>query len=146
MSIEGRFPGRSESRPTIYAYAETRPELDGLLKVRYTDRTVDARNYPILVHCSAGADRTGSLAFVLNGLLGVEEDELWKDWEVNTFWDTNMDFRHAGRCEALSRDFNALPGATFADKCEAYVLACGFTKEDVAWFREQLLTRRDGDK
>ena len=98
-------------------------------------------NYPILFHCMAGADRTGSLAFVLNGLLGVEEEELWKDWEAQMFIDANPDFRHAGRMEALSRDFNALPGKTLADKCESYVLSCGFTKEDVKWFRDKMLAR-----
>ncbi|MGN0845351.1 MAG: GIY-YIG nuclease family protein [Kiritimatiellia bacterium] len=43
MNIEGLFPGRPESRPTIYAYAETRPDMAGLLKVGYTDRPVEAR-------------------------------------------------------------------------------------------------------
>lgn len=100
---------------------------------------LDEKNYPILFHCSAGADRTGSLAFVLSGLLGVEEEELWKDWEINTFFDTNMDFQHRGRCEALSRDFNALSGATFADKCASYVKSCGFTDEEIRRFRALML-------
>ena len=45
------FPPRPESRPTIYAYEDTNPQYDGLLKVGYT--TVDARTrvaqqYPTL--------------------------------------------------------------------------------------------------
>ena len=102
---------------------------------------LDQTNYPIVFHCNAGADRTGSLAFILNGLLGVDEEELWKDWETHTFIDTNPDFRHRDRMDALSRDFNALPGATLADKIEAYVLSCGFTREDVATFREIMLEK-----
>jgi protein-tyrosine phosphatase len=102
---------------------------------------LDRANYPIVFHCIAGADRTGSLAFILNGLLGVDEEELWKDWETHTFIDTNPDFRHRDRMDALSRDFNALPGATLADKIEAYVLSCGFTREDVATFREIMLEK-----
>ena len=43
--------------------------------------------------------------------------------------------------DALSRDFNAQPGATLADKIEAYVLSCGFTREDVATFREIMLEK-----
>src|SRR2546428_5960175 len=35
------FPPRPESRPTIYAYADTNPQYAGLLKVGYT--TVDAK-------------------------------------------------------------------------------------------------------
>lgn len=102
---------------------------------------LDRANYPIVFHCIAGADRTGSLAFILNGLLGVDEEELWKDWETHTFIDTNPDFRHRNRMDALSRDFNAQPGATLADKIEAYVLSCGFTSEDVATFREIMLEK-----
>lgn len=46
---------------------------------------LDESRYPILFHCIAGQDRTGSLAFVLNGLLGVSEDELYRDWEASGF-------------------------------------------------------------
>lgn len=100
---------------------------------------LDEVNYPIDFHCIAGADRTGSLAFVLNGLLGVEEELLWQDWEINCFIDRNPDFKHAGRMTALSELFNSYPGKTLADKCEAYVISCGFTRKDVAKFREMML-------
>lgn len=102
---------------------------------------LDDGNYPIVFHCMAGADRTGSLAFVLNGLLGVEEEELWKDWEAHMWVDANPDFRHQWRMESLSRDFNGFPGESFADKCESFVLSCGFTKADVARFHEKMLER-----
>ena len=42
-------------------------------------------NYPIYFHCNAGADRTGTLAFLLNGLLGVSYKDLTKDFELTTF-------------------------------------------------------------
>lgn len=38
-------------------------------------------NYPIIFHCRGGADRTGSLAFILNALQGVSEADLIKDYE-----------------------------------------------------------------
>jgi len=46
----GFFPPRPESRPTIYAYADTNPQYAGLLKVGYTTRTAKERLdeiYPI---------------------------------------------------------------------------------------------------
>ena len=45
----------------------------------------DESNYPIYFHCNAGADRTGSLAFIINGLLGVDYSDLIKDFELTTF-------------------------------------------------------------
>ena len=41
---------------------------------------LDPANYPIDFHCIAGQDRTGAVAFILNALLGVEEEELYLDW------------------------------------------------------------------
>ena len=48
-NTESLFPPKSAAHPTIYAYSETRAELAGLLKVGYTDRTVETRmaeHYP----------------------------------------------------------------------------------------------------
>lgn len=45
----------------------------------------DENNYPIYYHCNAGADRTGTLAFLVNGLLGVSEGDLTKDFELTSF-------------------------------------------------------------
>lgn len=47
----------------------------------------DWSNYPIYFHCAAGADRTGSLAYVLEGLCGVEEISLIMDYELTVYRD-----------------------------------------------------------
>lgn len=38
-------------------------------------------------HCSVGADRTGTIAFLALALLGVDEDALSKDFELSSFYD-----------------------------------------------------------
>lgn len=45
----------------------------------------DKNNYPIVFHCSAGADRTGLIAFLINGLLGVSESDLVRDFSFTNF-------------------------------------------------------------
>jgi len=42
-------------------------------------------NYPILVHCSLGRDRTGTICFLINGLCGVSEKDLFMDYEMSFF-------------------------------------------------------------
>ena len=39
----------------------------------------------IYFHCHGGADRTGTLAFLLEGLLGVSESDMSKDFELTTY-------------------------------------------------------------
>ena len=57
----------------------------------------DEANYPILFHCTAGADRTGTFAFLLEGMLGVELDDLYRDFELTSFsmggkrWRSNIE-------------------------------------------------------
>ncbi len=45
----------------------------------------DRKNYPVYLHCNAGADRTGTILFLLNGLLGVSYEDLTKDFEITSF-------------------------------------------------------------
>lgn len=42
-------------------------------------------NYPIYFHCAIGRDRTGTLALVLNSLLGVEKINIAIDYELSMF-------------------------------------------------------------
>lgn len=41
--------------------------------------------YPVYYHCISGADRTGTLSYIINGLLGVSYEDLTKDFELTTF-------------------------------------------------------------
>lgn len=45
----------------------------------------DIDNYPIYFHCQVGRDRTGTLAFLINALLGVSEEDLYMDYELSMF-------------------------------------------------------------
>ena len=40
----------------------------------------------VYFHCTAGADRTGTLAFLIEALLGVSESDLSKDYELTSFF------------------------------------------------------------
>ena len=99
---------------------------------------LDPANYPIDFHCIAGQDRTGAVAFILGALLGVDEDQLWLDWELSALHNRNVGFNHE-KFLPLPRGFDRWPGDTIHERVEAYVLDLGFTPEDIAKFREIML-------
>ena len=102
---------------------------------------LDAANYPIDFHCIAGADRTGAVGFILGALLGVDEEELWRDWEVTAFQNPKLDFNPESRFIHLVEVFQKCPGATIHEKVESYVKALGFTEADISHFRSIMLDK-----
>ena len=97
-------------------------------------------NYPIYFHCIGGADRTGSLAYVLNGVLGVDRHELETDWE-STFYpripDANPDPHFWCRESHFNKGFSKYgkEGDSWNRRIELYLLDCGVTKEEIQAFR-----------
>ena len=100
---------------------------------------LDPENYPIDFHCIAGQDRTGAVAFILNALLGVEEEELYLDWEATAFWNPSPAFNHEKLFLKLVRGFDRWPGDTIRERVEAYVRSLGFDDADIATLRDILL-------
>ncbi len=107
---------------------------------------LDEKNYPIDFHCIAGQDRTGAVAFIINGLLGVEEEELYRDWESTGFWNPSPSFNHERLFNHLYEGFKQWPGKTINERIEAYVLSLGFSKDDIAHLRDIMLEREPTSK
>ena len=57
--------------------------------IRYLDE-----GKAVYFHCAGGADRTGTLAFLIEALLGVSESDLSKDYEITTFAGPNVRLRN----------------------------------------------------
>ena len=104
-------------------------------------------NKPVFIHCSAGRDRTGTIAILTLGLLGVSEGDISKDYELTYFspadwslWEgsyqhvrTASSFRRA--CEYI-KSFN---GSTFAASVERYLLSIGVAQKDINEIRSKML-------
>lgn len=67
---------------TGFAYLSNRQQYANCLRLIIA-RLSEGKN--ILFHCNAGADRTGTLAFLIEGLVGVSESDLAKDYELTSF-------------------------------------------------------------
>lgn len=103
------------------------------------DVFLDPANYPLAFHCIGGQDRTGTLAFLLEAMLGVDDEELNRDWECSGFTNPGNWFRHENLFNQIYDVINAYPGANTREKVEAYLKACGLTDADFAFLRGLLL-------
>ena len=99
-------------------------------------------NYPMYVHCTYGADRTGTLFYILEALLGVSEEDLLREYEL-----TGLVLGSVSREPILRPDLHkvfegldAYPGETLADRAEAYCLDAGLTQDEIDTIREIFLT------
>ncbi len=98
-------------------------------------------NYPILFHCAAGADRAGTLAFVLKALLGVAEEDLFRDYNLTSL-------SGSGERDTASEGFQGLLDALapfgngYMERAENYLLSTGVTPEEIAAIRHQLIVER----
>lgn len=109
----------------------------------YLHCVIDAVTHrePVYFHCIAGADRTGTLACVLEGLLGMSQSDIDKDYELTTFYsgsgsDAAARRRNESDWKELINAINAVSGDTFRDKCVHFAVGtCGMTMADINAYR-----------
>ena len=96
---------------------------------------------PVYFHCTAGADRTGTLACMLEGLLGMSQSDIDKDYELTTFYsgsgsDAAARRRNESDWKGLINAINAVSGDTFRDKCVHFAVGtCGMSMADINAYR-----------
>lgn len=100
---------------------------------------------PVYFHCTAGADRTGTLACVLEGLLGMSQSDIDKDYELTTFYsgsgtDALARRRNESEWKRLISAINAVSGDTFRDKCMRFAVGtCGMSMADINAYRAAMI-------
>ena len=105
---------------------------------------------PVYFHCAAGRDRTGTMALVLSGVLGVSESDMSKDFELTYFSPEeysmyNGSYQHKRTTDgsfkaAVEYIWNEGSGNdTFAQRTEKYLLRIGVKQQDIDDFRSLML-------
>ncbi|MBE6702052.1 MAG: tyrosine-protein phosphatase [Ruminococcaceae bacterium] len=90
----------------------------------------DATRFPMIVHCWGGIDRTGCWLFILGGMLGVHEDQLFLDYEFSSFCKWGQRSRHSDQFSAFLAQLMTL-GDTVEVACRHFMLAAGLTSEQI---------------
>ncbi len=104
-------------------------------------------NYPIYLHCSLGRDRTGTLVFLINSLLGVGEMDLFMDYELS--WFSESGTRDAatpramvdsgGPFDKLYNYIKTYSTGTLQQNTEKFMLDLGVTSAEISSIRQILL-------
>lgn len=93
-------------------------------------------NYPVYIHCTYGKDRTGTVCFLLQLLLGVSLEDAYKEWELSVLLDGKIDY---SLMEDYIADLQKLDGDTMQEKVENHLLSFGVTKAEIESIKTILL-------
>ena len=94
----------------------------------------DETRYPVYLHCTGGADRTGTYSFLLNALLGVGEKDLIHDYEYTSFSlydERNSKDGTTYHFKQMYEKIKAYDGDTLAEKVENFLLSVGVTDTQI---------------
>ena len=91
-------------------------------------------NYPMYLHCTHGIDRTGTVCFILEMALGVQYDNLWKEYMYSVG-------AHDG---SILKVWNGImdnyAGNDSREKAIAFLKDCGITQEQIDSLYQIFLT------
>lgn len=90
----------------------------------------DENNYPVIFHCSIGTDRTGMVAFIVNALLGVSADDLYRDYAYSNFGNIGGS-REPKNIEHYEKNLLSAGGDSLSECTYNWLLGIGMTSEQL---------------
>ena len=134
---ESLIPSASLQYCTLGGYADIFNYKESIRKI-FTI-LADEDKYPVYIHCTGGADRTGTVAFLINALLGISEKEVIQDYEFTTFSIYQERNTQTGVYAEMYQQFRAeidgYAGKTLQEKTENCLRSLGVTAEEIANLR-----------
>lgn len=113
-------------------------EYDDELKQIFSD-LANPDNYPMYLHCSHGADRTGTIVFLLQGLLNVSEKDMLTEYRLTGF-SGDKSYATSNKIDIIISGLEGFNGETLQEKIVDYLLTdIGVTQEEIDSIRNILL-------
>lgn len=92
---------------------------------------------PTVYHCVAGADRTGTITWILLGVLGVSQSNCDKEYEITCF--SGPDRPRNNYLAALAAYVSELAGDDHTHKCMQALMDCGVSIDLINQFRHAII-------
>lgn len=95
-------------------------------------------NYPMYMHCTKGADRTGTIVFLLQGILGVDSEDILDEYRLTSF--VSSTFARSGKVSAITDGLEKYDGDTLSEKITDFLITdIGVTQSEIDSIRNILL-------
>ncbi len=115
---------------------------DGQAKLRTIFQTLaDPESYPIYLHCTYGADRTGTVVYLLQGILGISDRDKELEYRLTGFY--MEDFGSNTFLNGIFGGLDSLPGKDINEKIRGFMTReVGLSQEELDSIRGLLLENR----
>jgi protein tyrosine/serine phosphatase len=100
--------------------------------------------YPVFMHCWGGADRAGTVAFLVGALLGMRLEDLILDYELTSLSIWGERSRHSEVFQELLQTLEvfARKGSSLQTQVERYLHVIDISQQEIAAIRD-ILTERE---
>lgn len=143
LSINNKYKSRLSDNVTHCFYgAPAYSEIFNVnnkqsLKAIFSD-LANPDNYPMYLHCTYGADRTGTIVFLLQGILNVSEDKMLTEYQQTGF--TSQKFAESEGIKKIYPGLNNYSGNTIQEKIVSFLIQdIGVTQQEIDSIRNILL-------
>lgn len=85
-------------------------------------------NYPVYMHCTYGCDRTGVMMYLLELILGVDDDSAIKEYEFSSMSISGIIRENLFPVITGLEEYE---GRSIQEKAESYLLSCGVKPEEI---------------
>ena len=153
LDLRGETEGRRVMEKDVRKYVKI-PSLayatwqnDGIFSKEQMDHIrkifgvfAQKNSYPLYFHCQGGGDRTGTIAFLLEVVLGVCLEDAEKEYEYSNLSTSGIRLRSSEVWVRFMEKLDTFaPGQTIQDKVTAFLYQCGVKEAALEKIRNILL-------
>ena len=107
------------------------------IKAVFSD-LANPENYPLYMHCTHGADRTGTVVYLLQGVLNMPESVMEREYRMTAFLEDS--FAENTALDVIRAGMQNYPGDTVQEKIQQYLITeIGVTPQELQSIRSILL-------